>query len=234
MLIAPKFTYPEIKRIESETEGRKYDTPSGILPSVTTILSATKSASSTQALDNWKAWHGEKEADRIVTESANVGTLLHKHLECHIKGEERPTGNNIIRMQAKKLADVVIAKGLSNMSEVWGVEVPLYFPALYGGTTDMIGIHKGDPAIIDFKNTRKPKKDEYVEDYKTQICAYSSAHDAVYGTDIKKGVIMCICRGDTKPADFGLYQEWVLEGIEFQKYKDEWFRRVEKYYNSNT
>jgi hypothetical protein len=234
MLLVPKFPYPEIKRIESDTDGRKYDTPSGILPSVTSILSKTKSAESTKALDNWKEWHGEKEAGRILKESGDIGTLLHKHLESYVKGEERPSGTNIIRIQAKKLADVMIEKGLVNVSEVWGVEVPLYYPSLYGGTTDMAGIHLGEEAIVDFKNSRKMKEEKYVEDYKSQLVAYAEAHNVVYGTNIRKGVIMIVVRGDTKPADFGKYQEFILEGNEYDKYKDEWFRRVEKYYNSNS
>lgn len=235
MLIVPKFTYPVINRIESETDGRKYVTPDGeILPSVTTILSSTKSADKQKALDNWKEFKGEVEAARILKESGDVGTLIHKHLECHITGEERPGGNNMIRQQARKLSDIVIQKGLANVSEIWGVEAMLYYPERYGGTTDCIGIHNNNESIIDFKNARKPKKEEYIFDYKTQLCAYASGHNKIYGTDIKQGVIMCICRGDQKPADFGLYQEWVIDGLEFQRHMDDWNRRVDEFYAKNS
>jgi hypothetical protein len=232
MIVTKKFPYPEINRIESETVGRKYVSPTGeILPSVTTILSNTKDVEKLKALENWKSWHGEVEAARILKESGDVGTLVHAHLEKFILGEDRPEGNNRIRKQARQLADVVIEKGLVNVSEVWGIEAMLYYPEKYAGTTDCVGIHKTNESIIDFKNARKPKKEEYIFDYKTQICAYASAHNKVYGTNIKQGVIMCICRGDTKPADFGLYQEWVIEGLEFQKHMDDWNRRVDLYHS---
>ena len=233
MLIVPKFTYPKINRIESETEGRKYVTPDGeILPSVTSILSATKDADKQVALENWKNFLGESESNRITTESANVGTLVHLHLEKYILGEDRPGGNNKIRMQARQLSDIVIEKGLVNVNEIWGVEVPLHYPGRYSGTSDCVGVHKNDDAIIDFKNARKIKKEEYIYDYRCQIVAYAEAHNKVYGTNIKKGVIMCICRGDSKPEDFGVYQEWVLEGLEFQKHLDDWNRRVDLYYSN--
>lgn len=233
MLLVPKFSYPEINRIESDIDGRKYITPTGeILPSVTSILSATKADDTVKALEGWKEWHGEVEAGRILRESGDIGTLIHKHLECYIKNEERPGGNNIIRVQAKKLSDIVIEQGLSKVSEIWGTEVMMYYPELYAGTTDAIGIHEGSPAILDFKNTRKPKKREYIDDYYCQLAAYSEAHNKIYNTGIRKGVVLMVCRGDTKPANFGIYQEFVLEGNEYDKYVDIWNKRVDRYYSA--
>lgn len=230
-MLVSKFAYPQLIRIDAE-EGRKYDTPSGILPSVTTILSATKSIEKQKALSKWRENVGDKEATRIVTESANIGTIIHKHVERFALGEERPAGTNLIHANAKKLADVLIDQGMKNVSEIYGVEIPLYYPSLYAGTTDCIGLHKGDLAIIDFKNSRKMKKEEYVEDYKTQLVAYAEAHNMIYGTNIKKGVIMMVVRGDTVASDFGKYQEWVLEGEEFKKHQDLWAKAVDKYYSS--
>ena len=233
MKLLPKFTYPEINRVESAAEGRRYLTPDGELsPSVTTILSNTKAEEGTKALDAWKEWVGEVEAGKILKESGDVGTLIHKHLECFIKNEDRTGGTNIIRVQAKKLSDVVIEQGLCNVSEVWATEAMLYYPGLYAGTTDCLGIHLGDEAIVDFKNTRKLKKREYIDDYLTQLTAYSEDHNSVYGTKIRKGVVMMVCRGDGKPADFGKYQEWILEGNEYDKYRDLWFQRVDLYHSS--
>jgi hypothetical protein len=232
-MLVSKFAYPELTRIDSSEEGRKYNTPSGILPSVTTILSATKSAQKIKALEMWRENIGNKEADRILMESSNIGTIIHKHVERFSLGEERPSGTNLIHVNARKLADVLIEKGMSNVSEIYGVEIPLYYPSLYAGTTDCVGLHKGELAIIDFKNSRKVKKEEYVEDYKTQLVAYAEAHNMVYGTNIKKGVIMMVVRGDTVASDFGKYQEWVLEGEEFKKHQEIWAKAVDKYYNSS-
>jgi hypothetical protein len=232
LMLVSKFAYPELVRIDSEA-GRMYETPSGKLPSVTSILSKTKSAEKTKALDGWRDNIGNKEADRILKESGDIGTIIHSHLEAHIKGIERPTGTNIIRVQAKKLADILIEKGLKDVSEIYGTEVGLHYPSLYAGTADAIGLHDGHLAILDFKNTRKIKKEEYIEDYKFQLAAYASAHDVVYGTNTTRGVILMVCRGDTRPADFGVYQEFIVKDEEFEKYKDDWAKRVEKYYSSN-
>ena len=222
-----KFTYKTLQRVTEESGKRTYETPAGPkVPSVTTILGATADKT---FLVNWRKRIGHAEAKYITNLSSNVGTLMHEHLECYMKGEERPGGSNLPRKVARKLADVVIEKGLLNVDEIWGLECPLYFPDLYAGTTDVVGLHKSIPAIIDFKNTRKPKKLAWVQDYFMQTVAYGEAHNAVYGTDIKKGVIMMVSREDPYQ---GEYQEFVIEGNEYDKYKDMWFQRVEDYYVS--
>ena len=121
------------------------------------------------------------------------------------------------------MAKTIMEQGLINCDEFWGTEIPVYFPKIYAGTTDLAGIHDGAEAIMDHKQTNKPKKREWIEDYFIQLAAYAVAHDEVHGTKIRKGVIfMCdpTC----------LYQEFVIEGTEFQKYTDMWWARVEKYY----
>lgn len=201
------------------------------MPSVTTILSKTQSDEKSEILAKWRKREGEERATRIVKESADTGTLIHKHLESYVLKEESKLGSNMIHKTARKMAEVIISNGLSNVSEIWGIETALYYPGLYAGTTDMVGIHKTDEAIIDFKNARSLRKKEYVTGYFHQLCAYAAAHNEVHNTKIRKGVIMMVCRGDTKPADFGKYQEFVLEGLEWQKYADEWAGLVEKYYS---
>jgi len=111
------------------------------------------------------------------------------------------------------------------MDECWGVEVPMYFPQVYAGTTDCVGLYNGKPAIIDFKQTNKPKKTEWVQDYFCQLCAYAEAHNEVYGTDIQQGVIL-MCSKDY------LFQTWIIEGEEYQKNKRIWWDRVAQYYGA--
>jgi genome maintenance exonuclease 1 len=129
------------------------------------------------------------------------------------------------------MAQCVIDQGLCNVSEIWGVEIPLYFPSLYAGTTDGVGIHLGEESILDYKQTNKPKKQEWIEDYYLQLTAYALAHNEVYGTNIRKGVVlMCV-----KPGEDGIpvYQEFVLESKDFDYWSDQWWRRLELYYLSN-
>jgi hypothetical protein len=221
-----RFQYKECKQINDPvTRKRVYATPDGEkLPSVTTILSATKDMTH---LNEWKKRVGEEKAQQIVTEASGVGTAMHANLERFLCGIERQPGNNPVHVQANKMADVIIENGLSKMSEVWAMEQSLYFPGLYSGTTDLIGVHEGEPVIADHKQTNKPKKAEWVEDYYLQLMAYILAHNEVYGTDIRKGVIFMCSR------DFQ-YQQFTLEPKDFNKYQDLWLSKVEEYYAKGT
>jgi len=219
-----KYKYEAIKRIDTP-EGRRYATPDGEkLPSVTTILDATKSEESKKALHEWRKRVGVQKAQAITTEAANRGTRMHKFLEDYIKtGIITESGSNPYSIQSHKMAQTIITEGLSNCTEYWGTEVPLYFPRIYAGTTDLVGIHDGDEAIMDHKQTNKPKKREWIDDYFVQLSAYANAHNEVHGTKIRKGVIF-MCSADNA------YQEFILEGSDFDKYSDIWFKRVEQYY----
>jgi genome maintenance exonuclease 1 len=130
------------------------------------------------------------------------------------------------------MAAEVILRGLGKVNEFWGVEVPVYYSGLYAGTTDCVGIHSGVPAIMDFKQTNKLKKREWIEDYFLQLCAYAQAHNSMHGTTINRGVIL-MCAQPKTPESTPEYQEFVLEGTEFDHYCVEWNKRVEQYYLAN-
>jgi genome maintenance exonuclease 1 len=219
-----KYKYEPMQRVEIEGK-RRYLTPDGEkLPSVTTILDATKSEESKQALNNWRKRVGVQKAQEITTEAAGRGTRMHKWLENYVKtGVTGDPGTNPYSIQSHTMAHSIISQGMVNCTEFWGTEVPLYYPKIYAGTTDLCGIHSGDEAIMDHKQTNKPKKREWIDDYFVQLAAYANAHNEVHGTKIRKGVIfMC------DPTS--LYQEFIIEGTEFDKYTDIWFKRVEQYY----
>ena len=171
---------------------------------------------------------GEENAARIVDESAARGTAMHKILEMYILEKGYLDETNVGK-QAHNMAIRVIEQGLCNVPEYYGTECTLYYPGLYAGQTDLVGIHKGEDAIIDFKQTNKPKRREWIEDYCLQLAAYAMAHNFIYKTEITKGVVM-MCSKDN------YYQEFIIEGKEFQKYKHNFLRRVNEYYekrNSN-
>ena len=222
-LLIDKFNYSNLKRKTIEGKRHYLDSNGQAVPSVTTILSHGKDMT---AINNWKKRVGNAEAQRIVTESANLGTITHKHLECYIEGVERPSGTNQVYVQAKNLSETVIENGLKNVDEVWGIETHLAFPGLYGGTADLICVHEGEPAIGDFKTSRKFKKKEWIEDYFMQASAYALAHNEVYGTNIQKGVIFMVTHDNE-------YQQFVVEGDEFQTFTNKWLDRVETYYKMN-
>jgi genome maintenance exonuclease 1 len=201
---------------------------------VTTILDKTKPAESRIALANWRKAVGEVKAQQITTEAANRGTRMHTYLENYIKGETlKDTVTNPYAQQSLVMAKKVIAEGMIHVDEVWGSEVPLYFPELYAGTTDCVGIHKGDESILDFKQTNKPKKLEYIDDYFIQLTAYAMAHNEVHGTNIRKGVIlMCVKPEEITPGVWSdpQYQEFILESKDFDYWTERWCARVSEYY----
>ena len=233
-LYNPKFDYQPLNRV-TEDGRRLYETPGGKLPSVTTILDKTKTAESRAALEQWRKNVGHARAQQITTEAANRGTRMHTYLEHYVKnGELRDQGSNPFGWASHAMAQTVIEDGLVNVDEFWGVEIPLYFPKLYAGTTDCVGIHKKDQSILDFKQTNKPKRQEWIGDYFLQLVAYAQAHNEVYGTNIHKGVIlMCVkppVDAQGRPTARPEYQEFVLEGADFDHWSDQWWRRLEQYY----
>jgi genome maintenance exonuclease 1 len=234
----PKFDYKPIPRVVVEGK-RFYATPDGKnLPSVTTILDKTKSEEKKQILERWRKSVGYEKAQQITTEAANRGTRMHTYLEKYIKdGVIPPKGSNPFSWPSHVMAQEVVDKGLVNVSEFWGIEVPLYFPEVYAGTTDGAGIHLNQESILDYKQTNKPKKREWIDDYFLQLCAYAEAHNALHGTNIKKGVVLMCVKPDLD-ANHNIvghpqYQEFVLEGAEFEKYRSLWWHRVEQYYLLN-
>lgn len=219
-----KFPYKELKK-ENINGSRKYVTPDGFaVPSVTTILEATKPEEKKQALLEWRKRVGEEKAKQITTEAAGRGTRMHKWLENHVKtGDMGQPGSNPYSIQSHNMAKTIVDKGLSKCQEFWGTEVSLYFPEVYAGTTDLVGIHDNAEAIMDHKQTNKPKKREWIEDYFLQLAAYATAHNEIYDTNIRKGVVfMCSAANE--------YQEFIIEGKEFDCYTDKWFQRLEEYY----
>jgi hypothetical protein len=220
-LINPKYTYEKLQRVEVDGK-RRYAAPGGPpVASVTTILSGTKDMSHLIA---WKKRVGEAKAQEIVTEASGVGTRMHHYLETYVETGEWPTpGSNPYAQQAHMMATVIKEQAMVHVDEIWGSEVPLYVPGIYAGTTDVVGQYKGQPSILDFKQTNKPKKLEWVEDYFLQLTAYALAHNEVHGTNIREGhIFMCSRAGE--------YQQFDLWPDEFDDWSQEWWKRCEQYY----
>ena len=233
-MIISRYNYTPLERTTLEGK-RHYCLPNGEkVPSVTTILDKTKPAEAREALANWKKAVGEQRAQQIVTEAANRGTRMHAYLESYVLMDDlKPLPTNPYAHPSWFMAAEVILQGLCHVDEFWGSEVPLYYSGLYAGTTDCVGVWKGKPAILDFKQSNKVKKREYIGDYFLQLCAYAEAHNETHGTDINTGVILMAVQPKllpdgtyTKPE----YLEFVIEGEEYEHWKQEWLKRVELYY----
>ncbi len=213
------YKYEALKRVDSP-EGRRYvDGNAVALPSVTTILSATKDKKS---LDAWAARVGEAEANRIKNEAATVGTHMHNVIERMIAYRDLPRPTSWEQIKGYEMGYRLIDAYFRNVEEIWGSEAMLYYPERYAGTSDLIGIYRGQPAIVDFKQSNKPKRAEWISDYFCQLAAYAAAHNVVHGTSIEYGVVLIAVRDGTT-------QEFSTAGREFEGWKDEWMRRVEKF-----
>lgn len=224
-MITNKFPYKSISR--SSVQGQRYySLPDGTsVSSVTTILDATKSEEKKQALAAWKQRVGEHQARQIVTEAAGRGTRMHKFLEQYIAEDTmKEPGSNPYSQQSHCMAQLIVSEYLQpNVTEFYGTEVGLYYPGLYAGTTDCVALWQGELSIIDFKQTNRTKKTEWIDDYFIQTCAYAMAHNEIYGTQIRQGVIL-MCSQDYTP------QHWVIKGKDFEHFSTQWTQRVDQFY----
>ena len=220
-----KFNYPKSTR-SIEDGYRKYFLGEEKLPSVTTILSATKSEEEKAALANWRERVGFKEANRIKTEASSRGTSMHSYIEDYLRGRINESFFES-NEQYKNMAKEIIKKGIDNkLDEIYGIEETLYYPEQYAGTADLIGVYQGNDVVIDFKQSNKPKKSDYIQDYFLQLGAYTLAHDVVHGTKMKAGIIL-LCTKDI------LFQEFKIEGAELEMYQNLFLGRVKKFYEMN-
>jgi len=218
------YKYPKSKR-ELLKGDRHYDVDDKKLPSVTTILQKTQDTEKAESLKRWTQKVGQVEADRIKDSAAKRGTAMHSYLEAYLQGGKILDLRDVGR-EASSMGETIIEKGFPDLEEVWGVECTLHYPGLYAGQTDLCGIYQGRESIIDFKQSNKPKKAEWIDDYKLQLVAYAMAHDQIYGTSIEQGVIL-MCTPDN------FFQRFIVNGGEFREWKWEWLRRIDTYYGRN-
>jgi genome maintenance exonuclease 1 len=221
-----KYAYPSSTR--ASIEGLRHYTLAGDiqgqrLPSVTTVLGQTQTKDKANSLQRWRDKVGVEEAKRITQEAAARGTAMHLYLEKYCLGEGYLDLTDVGNV-AKHMAEKIVDRGIDNrLTEIYGNEATLYYPGLYAGSVDLVGQHDGSMAIIDFKQTNKPKQREWIGDYFLQMAAYGMAHDAVYGTTIEKGVIL-MCSKDL------YYQEFTIEGEEYRQAKHDFLRRLDQFY----
>jgi hypothetical protein len=217
-------SYEKLDRHTADSGVRHYMEPitGKPLPSVTTILSATADK---EWLEEWRLMVGEARADHIRDEASLIGTYMHDNLEAFLEGRELDGGGHPYRKLARKLTDVIIREGLCDVEEVWGIEAPLYFPGLYAGTADLIGVYKGKGAIMDFKNARQMRERDQIADYFAQLSAYALAHNEIMGTNIERGVIFMAARDLS-------YKTFVVDCGEFKVEQDRFLDRVQAFYEA--
>lgn len=217
--IVKNYKYERLNR-EDGQDGRKYIYGDTRLPSVTTILSATKDKS---GLDAWAARIGQENAERIKSEASAVGTHMHNVIERMVAYRDLPRPTSWLMTKGYEMGYRLVNTYFQYMQEIWGSEIQLYYPEKYAGTTDLICVYRDKPCVMDFKQSIKPKKREWIDDYFHQLAAYALAHDVIHGTNINYGVILMAVQDGTT-------MEFSTAGQEFVRYKEEWMKRVEKYH----
>ena len=217
-----KYSYGNYFR-DDDNGPRTYKVGEKKVPSVTTILNATQSPEKKASLDAWRERVGHQEAQKIMVDASTRGTEMHYVLEQYINGKGY---FNLSKKgaQARLMAHRLIEDGLGPLTKVFGSEVNLAYEDQWAGSTDLVAIYDGKPSIIDFKQSNKPKKEEYITDYYYQIAAYSLAHKKQHG-EILQGFI-AICTKDL------LFQGFKMDQSKLSEYEDKWFKKVEQYYST--
>jgi hypothetical protein len=217
-----------VKRYKYETltrqdlpEGRRYvNRHEEKLPSVTTILDKTKDKTK---LIEWANRVGQEQAEKIKNDAAAVGTCMHAYIESHVKMRKLAPAKSAYQFKAYRMASALMEAYFPELDEVWGNEVMVYKRRVYAGTTDLVGVFRGEPSIVDFKQANKMKKREWIDDYFVQLTAYASAHNEMYGTEIRQGVVLMASQD-------GLLKDFVVCGREFDSYLDRWNAKVKEFY----
>jgi genome maintenance exonuclease 1 len=202
-----------------EKDGKRYYlTPDGNhYPSITSILSQQENL----GLEAWKERVGEKEAKRISKESARIGTAVHQLAEYYLSNVQVK-----LDKEEKKIVDTFnrLRFLLGNINNIVGLEIPLFSDLLrVAGTCDCIAEYNGKLSIIDFKTSRKPKKEDWIDDYYMQTFAYKLMFEEMTGIEIQQIVILVAC----------------VESFDVQVFKkpakdaDEWLEKLVKIMKAN-
>ena len=210
------YVYEKLERSDT-SNGRVYKISENVhVPSVTTVLDRTKDKT---ALKQWADRIGQAEADRQKEQAAYIGTNMHATLECIISGDAMRFGTDWQAMKGHQMAFTLANKYFGALSAVHGSEVGLYYQNRYAGTTDLVATYRGKLAIIDFKQSVKPKRHEFITDYFHQLAAYAVAHDWRHGTSIDYAAVLISVQDGTT-------QEFTTTGREFEEFKAQWMERL--------
>ncbi len=175
---------PERQTVDGK---RVYLTPEGNhYPSITTILGSQPKP----GLVEWRERVGDEEANKIMREASTLGTAVHDLCERYLYNYELRSSNDEAISVFNRLRFL-----LSNVDNIVGLEIPVYSDYLrVAGTTDCIADYNGVLSVIDFKTSRKPKKEEWIEDYYIQAFFYSSAFFEMTGCIPEQIVILIAVR----------------------------------------
>ena len=196
-----------------------YETPLGRLPSITTVVGATKSDAAKKALQAWLDRPGGQERSLAAR---TRGTYLHTQAENWIHG--LPTQHHLVfggywRSLQRWLE--------SNFHSALGVELPCYHGAGFSGTFDCLGwtYDSTEICLIDWKTSqryRDPSSEMMRGGYYIQLAAYRAAIAFTYGIEVNQALLV-VARQIGKPDVYHLDRQ-LLDECE-----QDFFERLHRY-----
>ena len=163
--------YTDLDCVTKPVIGRRYQTPDGdSYPSITTVLSIRNKA----GIEAWKKRVGAEEAAKVSYRAASRGTAVHEMAERYVNNDPNYKAGAMPNI----IADFNNIKDLldKHMGVVYGQELPLYSDHLkLAGRVDCVAEWDGKLSIIDYKTSRKAKKEEWITNYFIQETFYAIA-----------------------------------------------------------
>ena len=194
---------------------RHYVTPNGLkFPSVTSVTSLAIR----DGIKKWREKVGEKEANKISSMAARRGTKVHKLCEDYLNNVELDYGaiepiNHFLFKQIKPVLD-------SRLSEVYGLEVPLYSNWLrVAGRVDLVGMYDGKVSIIDFKTASKRKRRDWITNYFMQESAYAVMFEEMTDIPVSQLVTIIAVESDVPQVFVEKRDDHIND---FLKLRDQW------------
>lgn len=155
---------------------KTYDTPIGILPSVTTILEATESKEDKDRLRKW-----QHKQDKIFGEQSKInnenyknrGTEIHEAIYKFSHNNIEPeTWNWKYEGNAQRWKCL---KPFLKSITIIECEIKVWHPSGYAGTADLICSLNDQLTLLDWKTSDRPKKRQWLEKAFVQTAAYAQA-----------------------------------------------------------
>tara|TARA_B100001245_G_scaffold228176_1_gene205230 strand:+ start:156 stop:836 length:681 start_codon:yes stop_codon:yes gene_type:complete len=212
-----KLTELSVKTVE---RGRFYETPDGqSYPSVTTVTAL-------EGRDDIQAWRkriGEKKADEISKAAMMTGTRVHKLAEMYLRNEvfrqEDFFGETLPNVQ--RMFEQLEILLNNNVGVIKAIEAPLYSHSLrVGGRVDLIAEWDGELSIIDFKTSKKPKREDWIKAYYMQSCAYARMFEELTNITVRKVVIAIAVDNHQSQVFTADSEEYIQEFIDLRKKYD--------------
>lgn len=169
---------PHYRAKQVRQNGRQYylNDQGEPLPSVSTILNATRPIEQREALNRWRERVGSEEATRISSTASRRGTGTHKQVERYLQGAAVVCPENI-RPYWESIKLV-----LQEIDEVRLIEGTVFHPELgYSGKVDCVASYQGTPCLCEWKTADRPKQSlDRLNDYPLQLVAYWGAVNHSY------------------------------------------------------